>query len=125
MHCTNRVKLTLKDLLLLLTLKRIALLIKRRQLGFTDIFVILEKSHLSLFLRFITGSECLAPSVTIKVNYVNQEHKCPTVQTCFKILSLSRQYNRFLELRDSLNKVIESHKNWSGHDAELEESSFE
>ena len=85
----------------------------------------LGKSHLSLFLRFITGSECLAPSVTIKVNYVNQEHKCPTVQTCFKILSLSRQYNSFFELRESLNKVIESHENWSVHDAELEESSFE
>ena len=79
----------------------------------------LRKSQLSLLLRFITGSECLSPSVIIKLIYANGQ-KYPTVKTCFKIITLPRQYNSYFELRDNLNKVIERPENWSVHDEETE-----
>ena len=114
-------KLTLKDLLDALDIEENCPADQNTTIWLHRYLCNLRKSHLSLFLGFSLEVNLSS----IKVNYVNQEHKCPTVQTCFKILSVSRQYNSFFELRDSLNKVIESHENWSVHDAELEESSFE
>jgi len=55
----------------------------------------LNKSALSKFIRFVTGAESILPSMTIKLEFTNQQHIRPLLKTCFKILILARQYRSF------------------------------
>ena len=77
-----------------------------------------DKHKLARFIRFITSSETLLPRTVIKVEYVNHSppHLHPYATTCFKILSLLRQFSSFYELKENLDLFINQGANWGVYD---------
>lgn len=78
-----------------------------------------SQSDLCFFLRFITGSKSFIPKTVIKLEYANQppDHLRPNSKTCFKILTLPRQYSSFTQLRENFSLHMGNTDNWYLHDA--------
>lgn len=77
------------------------------------------KKELLTFCRFVTGSSTLPPSSKIRVQFVDQSstNLHSVAQTCFKILTLPRQYSSFTELNNNLNFYFSNSDMWAVHDA--------
>ena len=79
-----------------------------------------SKGELVKFVRFITGASIFIPNMRIKVEFSDQpsDHICPKTQTCFKILTLARQYTSFTHFQQNISSFIFTFNptNWSLHD---------
>ena len=71
-----------------------------------------SKSQLETFVRFITGSPNYLPGSLIHVRFVDQQDQSqltPVSQTCFKILTIPRQFNSFCHLKEVIDAVIKNY----------------
>ena len=79
----------------------------------------LSNEKLILFLRFVTASSTIQPKLIIQLRFVDQNPGClrPTSMTCFKILTLPRQYCSFSELCRNMDYYLSNKDHWAVHDA--------
>ncbi|KAK9957085.1 hypothetical protein ABG768_011355 [Culter alburnus] len=68
-----------------------------------------DKQHLSLFLRFCTGSDLfLGKNITISFTQLEGFQRRPIAHTCGCYLELPVNYDNYPEFRHEMNKVLES-----------------
>ena len=77
-----------------------------------------SEKGIETFLRFVTGSASLVPGDVIKVQFITQSHSilCPRSQTCFKILTLPRNYTSFQHMQNTLDKFFQNEDWWTIQD---------
>ena len=78
----------------------------------------LSDEKLILFLRFVTASSTIQPNLSIQLRFTDQNVRClrPYSMTCFKILTLPRQYTSFSELSKNLDFFLSNKDHWAVHD---------
>ncbi|CAM4653063.1 unnamed protein product [Leuciscus chuanchicus] len=68
-----------------------------------------DKQHLSLFLRFCTGSDLfLGKTITVSFTQLEGFQRRPIAHTCGCYLELPVNYDNYPEFRHEMNKVLES-----------------
>lgn len=68
-----------------------------------------DEQHLSLFLRFCTGSDLfLGKNITVSFTQLEGFQRRPTAHTCGCYLELPVNYDNYPEFRHEMNKVLES-----------------
>ena len=77
-----------------------------------------DQKTLSRFLRFCTGSDLVYPGKSIKVEMVTMSDLAmrPKAQTCFSILTLSKNYRSYAHFYDNLDFYMHNPQVWELQD---------
>ena len=68
-----------------------------------------DTQHLSLFLRFCTGSDLfLGKTITLSFTHLQGMQRRPIAHTCGCYLELPIDYDNYPDFRHEMNKVLES-----------------